>query len=214
MDTKLNTVALLITDWSGVISDDRMPVYEANMRVLEAHGMQRMTFAEWLPKTQLSPREFFAAMGLTEDSDALFREYSEVFAVIRDEGTHPFAYADAKNFFEKIRALNKKIVVLSSHPTEHLHKEADEYGLTGFIDRFVGNAKDKAVGLDGIVLDYNIPKDEALYLGDTIFDIKAAKLAGVPSVGVATGYHIRERLEAEQPTLVVGSLTELLGHIQ
>ena len=53
----------------------------------------------------------------------------------------------------------------------------------------------------------------AIYLGDTIYDIRAAKKAGVHSVGVATGYHVRERLVNENPDFVVDSLTEFQSTI-
>jgi beta-phosphoglucomutase-like phosphatase (HAD superfamily) len=39
-------IKLYIFDWSGTLSDDRRPVYEANMRVLVAYGKQRMTFQQ------------------------------------------------------------------------------------------------------------------------------------------------------------------------
>ena len=35
---------LFIFDWSGVISDDRKPVYEANTRLLRERGLKILTF--------------------------------------------------------------------------------------------------------------------------------------------------------------------------
>jgi pyrophosphatase PpaX len=54
--------------------------------------------------------------------------------------------------------------------------------------------------------------DEAAYVGDAPFDIKAAKTAGLFSVGVTWGgIHARERLEAEEPDALVGTAEELYG---
>jgi len=54
--------------------------------------------------------------------------------------------------------------------------------------------------------------DESAYVGDAPFDIKAAKAAGVFAVGVTWGgIHARERLEAEQPDVLVDTAEELLG---
>jgi pyrophosphatase PpaX len=54
--------------------------------------------------------------------------------------------------------------------------------------------------------------DEAVYVGDAPFDIKAAKAAGLYSVGVSWGgIHGRERLEAEEPDALVDAPEELLG---
>jgi phosphoglycolate phosphatase-like HAD superfamily hydrolase len=55
------------------------------------------------------------------------------------------------------------------------------------------------------------PQDAA-YVGDAPFDIKAAKAAGLFSVAVTWGgIHARERLEAEEPDAVVDTADELYG---
>ena len=49
-----------------------------------------------------------------------------------------------------------------------------------------------------------------IYVGDAPFDVKAAKAAGLYSVGVTWGgIHARELLETEQPDALVDSPEEL-----
>jgi pyrophosphatase PpaX len=56
--------------------------------------------------------------------------------------------------------------------------------------------------------------EDAAYVGDSPFDVQAARAAGVFAVGVSWGgIHPRERLEREVPDLVVDSPGELLGHL-
>ena len=198
----------VLTDWSGVISDDRYPVYEANIRMLERRNFPRISFDEWLPTTTASPREYFVARGVIENEDALFNEYTELYSEVRSGGMHPFAYPDAKLFLNTLKQKSVPVLVVSSHPEQNLKKEAEEYGLSPLIEKFIGSAKDKSVELKKIVGNYS-PR-EFVYLGDTIYDIQSAKKAGVVSVGVASGYHVREKLEAQKPDILVDSLTELL----
>lgn len=40
----MNSIDTIIFDSSGIISGDCRPVYEANMRILEAFHLKRMTF--------------------------------------------------------------------------------------------------------------------------------------------------------------------------
>jgi pyrophosphatase PpaX len=55
-------------------------------------------------------------------------------------------------------------------------------------------------------------RDDAVYVGDSPFDIRAAKAAGMHSVAVTWGrIHPRERLEAEEPDAVVETAEELLA---
>jgi pyrophosphatase PpaX len=52
----------------------------------------------------------------------------------------------------------------------------------------------------------------AAYVGDSPFDIRAAKAAGVHAVAVTWGgIHSRERLEGEEPDALVTTTEELLG---
>lgn len=56
--------------------------------------------------------------------------------------------------------------------------------------------------------------DETVYIGDSPFDIRAAKAAGMHAVGVTWGrIHARERLEQEGPDAIVDEAEELLGVI-
>lgn len=206
---RLSGVQLIITDWSGVISDDRHMVYESNMRLLEQHGESRRTFEEWLEASQLTCAAFLASVGLQLDPAIVAVEYPAMLTVLRSEGFRPTVYPDAHEFVCGVGG--RRIVVVSSHPEGHLVAEADEYGLTNHIEHFSGSAVNKAEAITRVL--GTVPPAQALYMGDTIFDIQAAKQAGVTSVGIATGYHTKDRLIREAPDHVFGSLTELLAEL-
>jgi pyrophosphatase PpaX len=56
--------------------------------------------------------------------------------------------------------------------------------------------------------------EEAAYVGDSPFDVEAAKRAGVYAVAVGWGgIHTREKLEAAQPDAFVETPEELLGRL-
>jgi pyrophosphatase PpaX len=56
--------------------------------------------------------------------------------------------------------------------------------------------------------------EEAAYVGDSPYDVEAAKWAGVHAVAVGWGgIHTRDRLEAAQPDVFVETAEELLGRL-
>ena len=56
--------------------------------------------------------------------------------------------------------------------------------------------------------------DETVYVGDSPFDIRAAKAAGIHAIAVTWGrIHDRAKLEAEEPDAVVDSAEELYGRL-
>lgn len=213
---QLDKIKIIIADWSGVFSDDRLPVYEANMRVLEAHGKPRFTFEEWLPRTTVSPIEIFADHGVTGDPKVLFEEYAAALAQVKAEGIIPVVYPDAK---EALSELSSKIpiFVLSSHPKEHILEEAAAYDIKEYFSGFIGSVRDKSAAIIRVYSEERVSKSEAVYMGDTMYDIQAAKKAGVLSIAITTGYHIKSRFEQENPDFIVDSLDSfknlLLQHI-
>jgi pyrophosphatase PpaX len=57
-----------------------------------------------------------------------------------------------------------------------------------------------------------VPPGECAYVGDSPFDIRAARAAGMAAVAVTWGrMHDRERLEAEEPDAIADTAEELLA---
>jgi pyrophosphatase PpaX len=54
-----------------------------------------------------------------------------------------------------------------------------------------------------------VDAEKGVYVGDSPYDLQAAKAAGVRSVGVTWGVFRRESLEAESPDMVVDSVEDL-----
>lgn len=192
-------------DWSGVLSDDRRPVHEANMRLLVHFGLPRMTFEEWLPQTTASAVEFMANHGVHADRTKLFALYTRFFNQANAEGIVPTVYPHAADVLGYAKRKGRINVVLSAHPAENLMREAREYGLDHFLTSITGSSSNKADSLREIVAQLGVKPDAVLYSGDTIYDIRHAKQAGVCSAGIVGGYHSLERLAAENPD-VVGEL--------
>jgi pyrophosphatase PpaX len=60
----------------------------------------------------------------------------------------------------------------------------------------------------------NVRPAETAYVGDSPFDIRAAKAAGMHAIAVTWGrIHDRERLEREEPDAIVDTAEELLEHL-
>ncbi|MFH1638336.1 MAG: HAD family hydrolase [Candidatus Woesearchaeota archaeon] len=55
-----------------------------------------------------------------------------------------------------------------------------------------------------------LKEKEAYMVGDTVFDVKAGKLAGARTVAVASGYQGRAELRKENPDYVLNSAAEIL----
>jgi len=204
-------VKIVVFDWSGVISDDAEPVYWANMKILNEFGKPKMSFEEWKGRTTLSPREFLKNHGIDEDPEKLFELYARYFS---EAPVRPKVFPDVKETFSYLKSKNKNIVVISSHPEQNLRNEISEYGLDDYISSIYGSIKDKTYALIILSETLKIPISEILYVGDTIWDVMAAKKAGIHSAAVLTGYHSKEMLTEQTPELIINKLNDLKKYIR
>ena len=76
----------------------------------------------------------------------------------------------------------------------------------------VASHKPDPEGLLAALRQFGTQPADAAYVGDSPFDLQAARAAGMGSIGVTWGgIHGRERLEPESPTALVDRPEELLG---
>jgi HAD superfamily hydrolase (TIGR01509 family) len=69
--------------------------------------------------------------------------------------------------------------------------------------------KPRPEGLEEAAARFGIAKNSVYYVGDTPYDVRAARDAGVRVVSVATGNYTVERLRSEGPDFAIASLSEL-----
>jgi len=204
---------VLIFDWSGVISDDRKPVYEANMKIIRKYGKPVIPFEEWLSRTTMTPIEFLEECGIHENHEKLFKLYKKYYDETVNSGVRPKIYPDIYDTLQHFKKAQKRLAVLSSHPKDNLKREAEEYKLLPFFELILGSSRDKSEGLKNILMELNIKPENTLYTGDTIYDIRAAKKSGVHSAGICTGYHSKGMLEGQNPEFLLACFSDL-RHIE
>lgn len=152
-------------------------------------------------------------------SDAGYREYrSRVFSIL-DE----FELEGAKSTapFPGVRAalvdLKSKGVRLAVLTNSGRRSATEALGRAGLVDLFefvltredTDAMKPSPDGLFKAAKMFSMPLDQIYYVGDSPFDIMAAKGAGIRVVSVATGNYSSDRLRGEGADYVIDSLSEL-----
>lgn len=206
-----------IFDHSGVLSDDRRPVYEAAMVLHAEYGIKQMSFDEWLVSTKASAGEAMKSHGVDLSKEKIDAFYEKVYKEITTREENPVGpemYEDASEVLALLKEEGLKLAVVSSHPKQSLVEELSDYEIVQFFDLISGDPSPKAKRLVDVCYDLGIPESQAFFVEDTIYGLRAGAIAGVDCFGVTTGYHSRERLEAEGTAVaVVDSLIELLRFV-
>ncbi|MFA5926214.1 MAG: HAD family hydrolase [Parcubacteria group bacterium] len=200
---------LIIFDWSGVLSDDRMPVFAANMKMLEDYGKLTMNLEGWLSNTEMTIVRFIHKRGIKATAGSINKKYKKYYNESIKSGITPKIMPSAKRVLRHLRRKNIRLAVLSSHPHKNLKKEMAEYGLSRYFNEVVGEVKDKVESLRKICKDLDTDPGRSAYVGDMISDIQSAKQVGATSIAVSTGYHSKKRLKNEKPDYLFGKLSDL-----
>jgi len=211
MTTHNGSIEVIGLDWSGVISDDRRPVYEANMYLLREYKKPTITSEEFFRRSLASAQDFLLSRGVEEDPAVLFAKYKKYLEMLERAGISPKLIENADTVLQSLYNRGKRLAVVSTHPTENIQREACSYGIDRIIELILGSVESKAAALTQLVTQMKTQPKNVLYCGDMVHDIRSAKEAGVLSVAVATGYHSRKKLVAESPDFgVLRNLSDLL----
>jgi pyrophosphatase PpaX len=110
----------------------------------------------------------------------------------------------------RLRSAGVKVAVVTSKRRVSVEMALKRFpDLRGVVDRFV-TLEDTTEHkphpeplLKGLELLGNVPKEEAAYVGDSPYDVEAAKAAGLTSVAVSWGAFSEDRLRAADPDHLV-----------
>ncbi len=141
--------------------------------------------------------------------DALREAWEEEFDPLLDE-CEPLE--GASELVDELRARGLAVVLASSSITPHLDAFIDKLGVRDRVDGWTNKDDVEASKPDPDLVAAGLAKagtDDAVLVGDTPWDVEAARRAGIPTVCVMTGGFSRAELEEAGAALVVESIPEL-----
>lgn len=199
----------IIFDWSGTISDDRIPIYKACMKIFSHFGLKPMAMEEWLSSSQINLIEYLTEFGVQVNVPFIKDFFNKSYLEECKNGSCPQVYSGAKETLEFLNDKGFRLGIVSAHPTERIIEEIEGYDLGNLFEEVIGWSGEKSDELINMCDLLAVKNTEAVYVGDMIFDIRSAKKAGMESIAKTDGYHSFEMLEKEKPDFIINSILEL-----
>ena len=133
-----------------------------------------------------------------------------------ESGKSVSAFEGAREALASLRSRSTKLGVLTNSGRRAASQILERSFLSSFFDFVltrddVNAMKPRPDGVNQAVAIFALPKERVVYVGDSLYDIMAAKAAGLKVISVATGRYTVEKLRSEGADEVVGSLAELVG---
>ena len=199
---------LFLFDFDGVIADSLSFYEEFVNTCLEKTGMPViLTHEEYLDLFDGNFYESLSTRGvdITAFNDAAIAATPE----IDYERIPPFL--DLLPVIYTLGAHNT-LLVISSNTSSTIRSSLTRYGFDGIFDDILGAdfMLSKIDKIHHAVEKWDMHKDRAYYVGDTVGDIKEGRAAGIRTVATTWGWHPRERLEGARPDYIVDSPEALL----
>lgn len=199
---------LFLFDFDGVLVDS-LEVYERRVKLcLEKIGnpiiqsrkdfleLFEDNFYEGIIKKGIDLAEFVDASRSipTKDDYEQMTPFSPIFPVL----------AELKK--------NNILTVVSSNMSHVIRVILSRYGFNGCFREVMGAdfGYSKEEKILHALKSFQMDKDRTYYVGDTVGDIKEARLAGVKTVAVTWGWHAKDKLETASPDYLIEVPDDLL----
>lgn len=209
-------IRTFILDFDGTMADTQSFIVHVMQLTLKERGAAPRTPAQCaatigLPLTQC----FEVLLGIpTEEA----QPYADTYRRIFDEERKPGAVQTFPHVVETIKALYQRgcrVTIATSRGRESLEHFIDDFQLNDYIAYTVcvgetEQAKPHPAPVLKTLEYLHEQPENALVVGDTIFDIAMGQGAGCPTCGVTYGNQTRSQLEVQHPTYLIDDFAELL----
>jgi len=210
-------IRAVILDFDGTMGDTQKIIVRTMQQTMRELGLPSHTDSECAAMIGLPLKQTFTE--LMPMSEEMGDKCAEVYTRIFNENNKPGAVPVFPHVVDTVRELSGAGVLLtiaSSRSRASLLAFLRDMRLEQYIP-YIISATDIEFSKPApdMVLrtleDNKLRKEEAIVVGDTVFDIRMAHNAGVRAVGVTYGNGRREDLEAEKAEYIIDDFAGLLG---
>jgi len=197
----------IIFDWSGVVKDCLDAHLWSVNEMMKIFGGSTISkeelMQEWKQPYMDFWNKYFPELTLEEEQ----KVYHEVLS--RNDCPKSYQYSGIVEVIKKLKNQGAFLAIISSDSPKTLLPEIKEYDLENIFNEVITNVPDKADGLNKILNENNLNKEETIFIGDSNHEIEVGKLFGTKTMGVTWGFCPEKRLKELKPDYLVHSVSEL-----
>ncbi|MBD3309952.1 HAD hydrolase-like protein [Candidatus Woesearchaeota archaeon] len=207
----------LIFDLDGTLFDTEKNIVNSFNHALVKNGFKKRPYSEVQQLIGTPLQDMFKLYVPAEKIDACISKHRE--RQIRMLFKESSIFPGVKSTLKKLKAMGKNLSVATTKPEFFARKMLYRHSLTGLFDLIHGSSIKKGVGetpkdqiLTGALK--RIKYQKAVYIGDTLYDIKAAKNNDLPVIAVDYGIGRKKDLKDAKPDWLISDFRKLLDIIQ
>lgn len=214
----MKEIKLIILDFDGTLGDTADLIIRTMQATIKELGLPSRTDKECADMIGLRlieiPHVLFPECG--DISELYASTYRRLFHEFNTDGAVTL-YPDVMETLMELKRRGKTLTIASSRSHASLAEYIENLGLSDIISYILGaddvkEGKPNPEAIFKTLERFDFDTDEAIMIGDTVFDINMGINAGVKTCGVTYGNGSRESLsDADWVIDDFGSLLELIG---
>lgn len=206
----------ILFDLDGTLTDSGEGIINCAILALEYFGLpipDRETLRVFVGPPL---RDTFYKFGVAEeDLDKAVEVYRSRYIPIGKYENHP--YPGIKQMLAKLKSDGHQLYVATSKPEEMSKDILNKFDLAQYFDIVCGATLDGSRDSKADVIAYLLERsggvNNAIMVGDTVFDIVGAAAHGIPAIGVSWGYGSVQEMECAGAVSIAHTMDELYEQI-
>jgi pyrophosphatase PpaX len=204
----------ILFDLDGTLVDSLQLILASYRHTIQVHLERTIPDEEWMRTMGMPLRiQLKNFSDSPEQRQAMFETYLKHNQEHHDRLLRPF-----HGMPEAVAAIHKagyRLGVVTSKIRDHAWRELRTFGMADFFDGMVSaddveNPKPDPEPVHKALEVLDLARDEALFVGDSLFDLHAGRAAGVNTAAALWGPFERQRLEEGRPDYWLRDIDEML----
>lgn len=217
---------LILFDLDGTLIETAPEIADAvndTLRRFELPEVSQQQVNDWIGQ---GTRELLLqALAFSGKTDLAALRGNASFALIAAEfdkhyqrrcGTRSRLYPQVRETLEALRQRGVKLAVVTNKEGRHTATVLNAHRLMPLFDRVVSgdslpSKKPDPAGIQSCLAAFGVPRQRALFVGDSSIDVATARNAGMPVWALPYGYNMGQPIEASAPDRIIADCSELLN---
>ncbi len=204
----------VIFDWDGTLMDSEAKIVDAIQQAARKAGYPILPYDESKQIIGLSLEkaiEFLYPSVTPKAIQVMSAAYTQCFLI--DSKVDMSPYPGVIELLEFIQQSGAKLAIATGKSRKGLEKVLASVSFDHYFDMTrtpqESESKPSPLMLQQILDEFGIDAEEAVMVGDTVFDMEMAQNINMDSVAMSHGVHELERLQQYNPVVSCDNLTEL-----
>lgn len=208
---------LIVFDFDGTLINTMDSILDSESRLVQKYGYKQLKYSEkFRNQTFLDIIRKDLGLSITKTLIFLRRMGFELERNLVKSKPYPGIKTLLQNLEKKGYEIGLVSTNITHQPKKHIQKVLEENDLRKYFSfiEHVSVFRGKTSKLKDLVKHKKLEKNEVVYVGDEIADIKSCKKIGIPIISVAWGFQSKRFLQKYHPDFIVDKPSDILAIIK